>query len=59
MTNTPDSPLVPEPITTQAKVAHTNLEIQRRFRLAGDGVASKALQSAIWAFMQQRENNAT
>ena len=31
------------------------LDIQRRFCLAGEGVASKALHAAILSFLKQRE----
>jgi hypothetical protein len=30
------------------------LQLQRRFRLAGSGMASRELQSAILAFLQQK-----
>lgn len=53
-----------EPVATQPIVAPTvrpnsdneSLKVQRRFRLSGNGPASRALQSAILAFLKQRES---
>lgn len=54
---------VAEPVTTQPGATPTvrpdsdneSLKVQRRFRLSGNGPASRALQSAILAFLKQGE----
>lgn len=63
MSETSPRPLVTEPVATQPNVApvarpdsdNDSLKVQRRFRLSGNGAASRALQSAIVAFLEQRE----
>lgn len=58
----------PRPMVTETMAVHPNvapvarsdfdnesLKVQRRFRLSGNGAASRALQSAILAFLQQKE----
>lgn len=64
MSDTPPRQLVTETVATQPNVASTAhvdldndaLKLQRRFRLSGNGPASRALRSAILAFLKQKEN---
>jgi hypothetical protein len=62
MNETPPKPPVTEPTVSPPSampLPHPDaegeaLKLQRRFRLAGSGMASRELQSAIMAFLQQR-----
>jgi hypothetical protein len=64
MSDLSSKPLVTAPAATQPNVVpkapsgsdNETLKVQRRFRLSGNGFASRTLQSAILAFVKQKEN---
>ncbi|MDR7305059.1 hypothetical protein [Rhodoferax saidenbachensis] len=64
MSETSPRPVVTETMMVQPNVAHAalsdsdneTLKVQRRFRLSGNGPASRALQVAVLAFLKQKEN---